>query len=451
MLKHWQLPRRTFLKGVGTAITLPLLEAMLPVKAAAALGEAATKKAFPTRLAFFYVPNGINMNEWTPKETGADFQLPSTLQPLQDLRADFSVLSGLTCDKARPHGDGGGDHARAQSAFLTGCQARKTDGANIKIGISADQVAAQQIGRFTKLSSLELGLERGLNAGNCDSGYSCAYSANMSWRGEATPMSKEIDPRAVFERLFGNGNRNETAESRAKRDLYQKSILDFVLDDARTLKSQLGTTDQRKVEEYLTAVRELEQRIQRAEAVAAQMPDASKPTGIPREYREHARLIIDMLVLAFQSDCTRVSTLMLANDGSNKSYKEIGINDGHHETSHHGRNKEKLEKLAKINRFHIEQFAYFLTKLKSIKEGEGTLLDHSLIAYGSGISDGDAHNHDNLPILLAGHGQGTAQPGRHVRYAKETPVTNLWLSMIDRAGATSVEKLGDSTGRLENI
>jgi len=451
MEKHWHLPRRTFLKGVGTAITLPLLEAMLPAKAAAALGEVAAKKTFPTRLAFLYVPNGVNMNEWTPKTVGADFELTPTLEPLKDLRSDFSVLSGLTCDKARPHGDGGGDHARAQSAFLTGCQARKTDGANIRIGISADQVAAQKIGSLTKLSSIELGIERGLNAGNCDSGYSCAYSANMSWRGEATPMAKEIDPRAVFERLFGNGNRNETAESRAKRDLYQKSILDFVLDDARTLKSKLGATDQRKVEEYLTAVRELEQRIQRVEATAAQMPDATRPTGIPKNYGEHAHLMIDMLVLAFQSDCTRVSTFMLANDGSNKSYKEIGINDGHHETSHHGRNKEKLEKIAKINRFHIEQFAYFLKKLKSIKEGEGTLLDNCLIAYGSGISDGDAHNHDNLPILLAGHGGGTVKPGRHIRYAKETPVTNLWLSMIDRAVATGVPKLGDSTGRLENI
>lgn len=451
MHKNWQLPRRTFLKGVGTAIALPMLDAMAPLKAAAALGEGATRTAFPTRLAFMYVPNGINMGEWTPKETGSDFEFPFVLEPLKELKNDVSVLSGLTCDKARPHGDGGGDHARAQSAFLTGCQARKTDGANIKIGVSADQVAAQRIGRQTKLPSLELGLERGMNAGNCDSGYSCAYSANMSWRGDATPMSKEIDPRAVFERLFGGGNRNESAESRAKRDRYQKSILDFVMEDARSLKSKLGTTDQHKVEEYLTAVRELEQRIQRVEAAAAKMPDASKPSGIPKEFQEHSRLMFDMLVLAFQSDCTRISTFMLANDGSNRSYREIGVNDGHHENSHHGRNKEKLEKIAKINRFHIEQFAYFLNKLKSIKEGEGTLLDHCLIAYGSGISDGDAHNHDNLPILLAGHGNGTVKPGRHVRYPKETPVTNLWLSMIDRAGATGVGKLGDSTGRLENI
>ncbi len=451
MQKNWHIPRRTFLQGLGTAVALPMLEAMAPIRSIAALGEATGRKPFPTRLAFMYVPNGVNMAEWTPKETGGDFALPSTLRPLADLQKDFSVLTGLTCDKARPHGDGGGDHARAQSAFLTGCQPRKTDGANIKAGISADQIAAQQIGRFTKLPSVELGIERGMNAGNCDSGYSCAYSANMSWRGEATPMAKEIDPRAVFERLFGGPNRAEHAEGRARRELFQKSILDFVSEDARVLKGKLGVTDQRKLDEYLTAVRELESRVQRVEAAAAKMPDASKPSGIPKDYQEHLRLMLDMLVLAFQTDSTRVATFMLANDGSNKSYPWLGISDGHHETSHHGRNKEKLEKLAKINRFHIEQYAYFLNRLKSIPEGDGTLLDHSLIAYGSGISDGDAHNHDNLPVLLAGRGNGTVNPGRHVKYAKETPLTNLWLSVIDRAGATGVQSLGDSTGRLENI
>jgi hypothetical protein len=448
----WQIPRRTFLKGLGTTIALPVLEAMLPVKSLAAAVADTGKRTVPTRLAFLYVPNGVNMAEWTPAEVGDTFTLPSTLQPLNDLRSEISVLTGLTCDKARPHGDGGGDHARAQSAFLTGCQPRKTDGANIRVGISADQVAAQQVGRFTKLPSVELGCEKGLNAGNCDSGYSCAYSANMSWRGEATPMAKEIDPRAVFERLFGSNNRLENAEARAKRERYQKSILDFVHEDARVLKSKLGATDQRKLEEYLTAVRELEMRVQRVEAAAAQMPDAGKPTGIPKsDYRAHVRLMFDMLALAFQSDCTRVATFMLANDGSNRSYPTIGVSDGHHETSHHGRNKEKLEKIAKINRFHVEQFAYFLQKLKGIKEGEGTLLDNCLIAYGSGISDGDRHNHDDLPILLAGRGGGSAHPGRHLKFPKETPVTNLWLSMIDRAGATGVPSLGDSTGRLEGV
>jgi hypothetical protein len=451
MNKSWQIPRRTFLKGVGASIALPVFEAMAPIKTLAAAASASARK-FPTRVAWLYVPNGINMSEWRPGEAGELSKLPYILEPLQDLRRDFSVFTGLTCDKARPHGDGGGDHARAQSAFLTGCQPRKTDGANIKVGISADQLAAQQIGRTTKFPSIELGLERGMNAGNCDSGYSCAYSANMSWRSEATPMAKEIDPRAVFERLFGGGNSNERAESRAKRELYQKSILDLVREDARSLKSKLGVTDQRKLDEYLTAVRELEQRLDRVEAAAAQMPDASKPTGIPKDnFRSHSEMMFDMLALAFQTDSTRIATLMLANDGSPRTYKEIGVGEAHHELSHHGRNKEKLEKIAKINRLHIDQFAYFLTKLKSIKEGEGTLLDHCLIAYGSGISDGDRHNHDDLPILLAGHGNGTVKTGRHLKFPNETPVTNLWLSMIDRAGATGVERLGDSTGRLENI
>jgi hypothetical protein len=450
MNKAWQIPRRTFLKGVGTAIALPVLEAMAPIRAIAS-PLATAKKAFPTRMAFFYVPNGINMAEWRPSRAGDSFELSPTLQPLKDLQGDFSVLTGLTCDKARPHGDGGGDHARAQAAFLTGCQPRKTDGANIKTGISADQVAAQKIGRLTRLPSIELGLEKGMNAGNCDSGYSCAYSANMSWRGEATPMAKEIDPRAVFERLFGDADREERAESRARRQRYQKSILDLVQEDARSLKSRLGSTDQRKLDEYLSAVRELERRVESAETASLEVPGASKPAGIPNEFQAHARLMADMLVLAFQTDCTRIATFMLANDGSNRNYAAVGVNDGHHELSHHGRNKEKLEKIARINRHHIEQFAYFLSRLKAVKEGDGTLLDHSIIAYGSGISDGDAHNHDDLPILLAGRGNGTVNPGRHIQYPKETPVTNLWLSMVDRAGASGVASIGDSTGRLENI
>lgn len=451
MNKAWQIPRRTFLKGVGTTIALPVLEAMLPVKTLASVVQPA-KRGFPTRIAFFYVPNGVNMSQWTPSKVGEDFELPYILEPLQSLKSEISVLTGLTCDKARSHGDGGGDHARAQSAFLTGCQPRKTDGANIKVGISADQVAAQKIGRLTKLPSLELGIERGMNAGNCDSGYSCAYSANMSWRGEATPMAKEVDPRAVFERLFGSLNAGERSEARARREQYHKSILDFVQEDARSLKSKLGVTDQRKLDEYLTAVRELEMRLERVESAAAQMPDATKPTGIPaNDFQAHSRLMADMLVLAFQSDCTRIATFMLANDGSNRNYPTIGVKDGHHEISHHGRNKEKLEKIANINRHHVEQYAYFLDRLKSIKEGDGTLLDHCLVAYGSGISDGDRHNHDDLPIVLAGRGNGSANPGRHVKYPNETPVTNLWLSMVDRAGATGVDSIGDSTGRLENI
>ncbi len=447
MNKKWQIPRRTFLKGLGTAVALPMLDAMLPVRAFSA---AAATSAFPKRAAFLYVPNGVNMADWTPAATGGQFELPYILEPLKAFQKDFSVLSGLTCDKARPNGDGAGDHARAQSSFLTGAQARKTDGASIRVGISADQVAAQKIGKETRFASLELGCERGLNAGNCDSGYSCAYSANMSWKNESTPMAKEVNPRLVFERLFGNEVKGEEAESRLRRERHQKSILDFVMEDARQLKAGLGVTDQRKVEEYLTAVRELEQRLQRIERSAALLPGATKPTGIPKDYQEHIRLMFDMLVLAFQSDATRISTFMIANDGNNRAYPAFGVTEGHHEISHHGGSKVKKEKIAKINHFHITQLAYFLERLKSVKEGDGTLLDNSLIAYGSGISDGDRHNHDDLPVLLAGHGGGTLKPGRHVRYPQNTPLNNLWLSMVDRMGART-EKLGDSTGLLENI
>lgn len=447
MNKKWQIPRRTFLKGLGTAVALPVLDAMLPVRALSAVQGAG---AFPKRMAFLYVPNGVNMSDWTPAATGSQFELPYILEPLKAFQKDFSVLSGLTCDKARPNGDGAGDHARAQASFLTGAQARKTDGAGIRVGISADQVAAQKVGRETRFASLELGCERGLNSGGCDSGYSCAYSANMSWKNESTPMAKEINPRQVFERLFGNEAKGEEAESRIRRERHQKSILDFVLEDARQLKSGLGVTDQRKVEEYLSAVRELEQRLERTERAAALLPGSAKPTGIPKDYQEHIRLMADMLVLAFQSDTTRIATFMIANDGNNRAYPAFGVTEGHHEISHHGGSKAKKEKIAKINHFHVSQLAYLLERLKSIKEGNGTLLDNCLIAYGSGISDGDRHNHDDLPILLAGHGGGTLKPGRHVRYPNNTPLNNLWLSMVDRMGVRT-ERIGDSTGLLENI
>ena len=448
MNTKWQIPRRTFLKGLGTAVALPVLDAMLPVRAFSAVTSAASQ--FPKRTAFLYVPNGANMADWTPTAVGNQFELPYILQPLKALQKDFSVLTGLTCDKARPNGDGAGDHARAQASFLTGAQARKTNGASIKVGVSADQVAAQKVGKETRFASLELGCERGLNSGNCDSGYSCAYSANMSWQNESTPMAKEVNPRQVFERLFGNAVKGEEAESRARRERYQKSILDFVMEDAKQLKANLGYTDQRKVEEYLTAVREMEQRLQRIEHAAELLPGATKPNGIPKDYQEHIRLMYDMLVLAFQSDTTRISTFMIANDGNNRAYPLLGVSEGHHELSHHGGSAVKKEKIAKINHFHTTQLAYFLERLKSVKEGDGTLLDNCLIAYGSGISDGDRHNHDDLPVLLAGRGGGTLNPGRHVRYAKNTPLTNLWLSMINRMGANA-EKVGDSTGVLQNI
>ena len=450
MNKTWQIPRRTFLKGLGTVIALPMLEAMLPPAKLFAAGGTEAGTAFPRRMAFVYIPNGANMEDWTPKTVGADYELPYILQPLEPLRKDFQVISGLAHDKARPHGDGPGDHARASATFLTGCQARKTKGADIKVGVSVDQIAAEKVGKYTRLPSLELSCDKGRIAGECDSGYSCAYQFNLSWKTESTPMPPEVDPRLVFDRLFSNGIAEETGESRAKRDLYNQSILDLVTEDASRLKSKLGSTDRHKLDEYLTAVRELEQRIQQAEKFVASQPDFVKPTGIPKQYEQHLGLMYDMMALAFQSDSTRVATFITAHDGDDRPYPFIGVSDGHHTLSHHQNDQAKKEKIAKINHFHMEQFARFLTKLKSIKEGEGTLLDNCMIVYGGAIGDGNRHNHDNLPILLAGQGGGTLTPARHVKLGKETPMTNLYLSMLDRMGVAA-QRVGDSTGKLEDV
>jgi hypothetical protein len=453
MHKTWQIPRRTFLKGLGTAVALPVLEAMAPplkLLGAGAAEAGAALKALPKRMAFVYVPNGANMADWTPAVAGTEFELPRILDPLKAVQKDLLVLSGLAHDKARPNGDGAGDHARASATFLTGAQARKTNGADIKVGISVDQLAAARMGNYTRLPSLELGCDRGRQAGNCDSGYSCAYSFNIAWKTESLPMPPEVDPRLIFERLFSNGASGETQESRARRDRYHKSILDVVLEDARRLKADLGVTDRRKVDEYLTAVRELEQRIEQAEKFAASEPNFTKPSGIPQDYQQHVRLIYDLMTVAFQTDTTRVSSFIMAHDGSNRPYPFIGVSDGHHDLSHHGGNEEKKAKIAKINRFHIEQFAYFIQKLKSVKEGDGTLLDNCMIVYGSGIADGNAHAHHDLPVLLAGKGGGTIQTGRHVRYPKDTPMTNLYVSMLERMGV-NVDRVGDSNGKLAGL
>jgi len=449
MEKKWQIPRRTFLKGMGTAMALPLLESMVP-RVTLAATAAALPKGPPRRMAFVYVPNGANMADWTPNTVGADFELPYILEPLKTVQKDLLVLSRLAHDKARPNGDGAGDHARASATFLTGCQARKTHGADIRVGVSVDQIAAEKIGKTTRFPSLELGCDRGQQAGNCDSGYSCAYSFNISWKTESTPMPAEVNPRLVFDRLFASGSGNEIGENRALRDRYHKSILDFVLEDANRLKANLGYTDRRKLDEYLAAVRELERRIERAEQFATTMPKFNEPTGVPKDIEQHIRLMYDILALAFQTDTTRIATFIVAHDGSNRNYPNIGVSDGHHDLSHHGNNEEKKQKIAKINHFHVTQFAYFLEKLKSIKEGEGTLLDNSLIVYGGGIGDGDRHNHDDLPVLLAGRGGGAIRTGRHVRCEKETPMTNLYLSMMDLLGAP-VERIGDSTGPLKDL
>ena len=442
-----RISRRTVLRGMGTALALPWLEAMMPLSAQGA----PMVKAAPRRMAFFYVPNGIHMPAWTPKAEGALTQLPSILEPLKNVQPELQVLTGLTSDKARPNGDGPGDHARAMSAFLTGSQPRKTHGADIKAGISVDQFAAEKIGKETRFASLELGCDRGKNAGNCDSGYSCAYSANLSWRSESTPMAKEINPRELFERLFANHAKKEVDASQARRDLYRASILDLVADDAKRLQATLGATDKRKLDDYLTAVRDLEFRIRKSgPVVEVGQSKMAQPAGVPKDYELHIRLLADLLALAFQADLTRIATFVFADEGSNRPYRQIGVPDGHHDLSHHMGNKEKQEKIRKINRFHITQFAYFLEKLRAVKEGDGTLLDNCMILYGSGNSDGNRHNHDELPILLVGKGGGTLATGRHVRYPHNTPLTNLYLAMLERF-SVKAEKFGDSTGVLGNL
>lgn len=449
------LPRRTFLKGLGTAIALPYLEAMTPPLSAAPTETTKVSTAangLPIRTAFVYVPNGAHMPDWTPNEVGKlGTKLPWILEPLAPFKDDLNILSGLALDKARSNGDGPGDHARAMAAFLTGRQPRKTAGADIRAGQSADQWIASQIGDNTLFPSLELGIERGQQAGSCDSGYSCAYSSNLSWRSESTPNAKEVDPALVFDRLFGGQNAKEVAEARARRDMFNKSILDFVREDANQLRKRLGATDQRKMEEYLTSVREIEHRIQRLKQQQASKksftPNLPKPTGIPRDLAEHIQLMCDLMVLAFQGDLTRVVTFPFGNDGSNRPYPFIGVSEGHHDCSHHGRDPKKQEKIRIINRFHITMLTYLLNKLKNTKENGQSLLDQTVIVYGSGIGDGDRHNHDDLPILTIGKAGGTLETGRHLKYAFNTPLMNLYLAIFQRVGAPT-RSFGDSTGVL---
>ncbi|QDU29216.1 hypothetical protein ETAA8_43230 [Anatilimnocola aggregata] len=441
------ISRRTVLRGLGVSLTLPWLEAMGSVSSWAADAGSRKSATAPVRMAFLYVPNGKNMADWTPTAEGTNYELPHILKPLEELRHDFNVLTGLTADKARPHGDGGGDHARALGAFLTGAQPRKTDGTDIRSGISVDQVAASRIGDQTRLASLELGCEAGSMAGNCDSGYSCVYSSTMSWRSATQPLPKEVNPKLIFERMFTT----TPAKDRVERDQKRKSVLDFVREDAKDLSGKLSSNDVRKLDEYFSAVRDIEQRIDRASHLPeVKTPDFPVPAGVPKDYAEHIRLMCDLMVLAFQTDVTRVATFVLANEGSNKPYSFIGVNEGHHDLSHHGNDAKKKEKIRDINTFHTSQFAYLLKKLKSIPEGGGTLLDNCQIAYGSGNSDGNAHNHDNLPILLAGRGGGTIQTGRHIKYQNETPLNNLWLSMLERVDVR-LPFLGDSTGALKGL
>lgn len=448
MTRARKLSRRTVLRGVGTAIALPWLEALAPAAELATPSGSAPARA--QRMAFFYVPNGVHMAAWRPKEVGSAFTLPPTLEPLKPYRDELLVLTGLAQHNSEDLGDGAGDHARALSCFLTGVHPLKTDGANIHVGISVDQVAAQKLGGQTRLPSLELGLERGGQSGNCDSGYSCAYSSNISWRSPTTPMAKEINPRSVFDRLFAGRGKTGSAADQQKRALFRKSILDFSLEDAQQLRGRLGMNDRRKLDEYLSSLREIEQRIAKIETVSGNLPaGAHRPSGIPKDFAEHAHLMFDLIALAFQTDTTRVCTFMYANEGSTRPYPVIGVPEGHHDLSHHGNDPKKQAKLAKINHFHIELFAYLLGKLRNIREGDRSILDSTMLVYGSGISDGNAHNHDDLPVLLVGKGNGTIKPGRHIKYSPQ-PLNNLYLSLLDRFGSPT-ERLGDSTGRLPRL
>lgn len=439
------MSRRAILRGMGAAMALPWLDAMQVTAAAPTVDV-------PKRLAFIFVPNGVHLPNWTPQRVGYDYDLPQILEPLRSVKSKVNVLSGLTHDKGRANGDGPGDHARSASVFLTGAQPKKTSGANIRVGISVDQLAAQQLGHLTRFKSLELGCEKGQDAGNCDSGYSCAYSSNISWASPSTPVGKETNPRAVFDRLFASQSTQENRQRQWMQDSLKKSVLDFVNEDARRLRERLGSTDKRKLDEYLTGVREIERRIemQEQESVARSVSGLKRPDGIPADYAQHLRLMCDMMVLAFQTDLTRISTFMFANAGSNRPYRDIGVPDGHHSLSHHGGDQVKLDKISKINHFHMVQFSYLLQRLNAIPEGNGTLLDNCMIMYGSGISDGNRHNNEDLPILLAGGGGGEIRSGRHIVYPRETPTTNLFLALLDRMGV-QVDAMGDCTGRLSQL
>ncbi|MEI6535743.1 MAG: DUF1552 domain-containing protein [Verrucomicrobiaceae bacterium] len=440
-----EFSRRGFLRGAGALIGLPALES-LGFKT-----FAATKPVAPAlRMGFLYIPNGVNVHEWAVTGEGNNYVLSNTLSALQPFKNDFSVISNLAHATGRAKDDGAGDHARATATFLTGCRAKKTAGSDIRLGQSVDQVAADQIGHQTRLASLELSTDGQRSSGNCDSGYSCAYQFNLSWKTETMPMAPEQDPRLVFERLFGSSNEGSDAAA-ARRKRYEKSILDFVLDDAKSLQRQVSGADNRKIEEYLSSVRDIETRIEKTEKMQKQLPPGTRcPSGIPPSTQEHIRAMFDLLLLAFQTDSTRIATYMLAHDGSNRNFPEIGVADAHHGLSHHQNNPEKLAKIAKIDKFYIEQLAWFLKRMKDTKEDEGSLLDHSMIVYGGGLSDGNQHSHDHLPVLLAGGGNGTLHPGQHVNLPGETPMTNLYLAMLERMGVHA-ERVGDSTGVLAGI
>lgn len=443
------LSRRHFLKGVGACVALPVLPSLAPLRALGAESVGAvTAAAAPVRMAFLTFPNGCNLDKWWPTGTGADFQFNDTMQSLQSVKQYVQVISGLDHVNAEPGPDGAGDHARANATLLTGVRAKKTAGADIHLGISVDQVAAQHVGHLTRFPSLELTSDPERQAKGCDSGYACAYQYNVSWRSAKSPMPPERNPRLLFERLFGSGPQGRRSESLAMRQQTQRSILDFVLEDARSLKRSLGGKDNLKVDEYLTSIREIEERIEHAESFGRTPDPAVKtPDGIPAEVGDHMDLMYDLMVLAFQTDSTRIATMMLGHDGDNRPYPQLGVADGHHNISHHQEKPELLEKIARIDRHHVEHFARFLDKLAATPDVDGkSLLDNSMIVYAGGNADPNRHSHTNLPVIVAGGGGGTLQSGRFLNVPSQ-PMCNLFLELLDRMGLQGVNRLGDSDGR----
>jgi uncharacterized protein DUF1552 len=441
------LPRRTFLRGIGTSLALPLLDSMVP-----ALTPAATTAAKPViRFGFVYHATGMIMNRWTPATEGTNFEFPVTMKALEPFRDRLIVMSGLSQVNGRALGDGPGDHARGGAVFLTGVHPKKTEGVGIRCGISADQIAAKEFGKHTQLASLELGTETQSLAGGCDSGYSCAYTNTISWRDEVTPLPLEVNPRTVFERLFGEGDSTDPAARRA-RLTEQRSILDYVAGSIDRLETRLGSRDRTKLAQYLEAIRDIERRIQKAEqqSTTLKMPVMERPSSIPDSFEEHAKLMIDLQVLALQADLTRVISWVPAREGSNRSYRSIGISDGHHSITHHQNDAVKVDNVAKIDAHLVQTFAYLLERLKATPDGEGNLLDHMMIVYGSGTADGNRHTHHDLPLVVAGGGAGQLKCGRHIRFPHETPLNNLFLNLLNKAGVPA-GKFGDATGFLSDV
>ena len=441
MITGTALPRRTFLRGMGATVALPFLDAMTPA-------FASPSKPVP-RVAFVYTANGVIMRDWTPAAEGAGFAFSKTLAPVEPFRDDLLVLTGLAHRNGEALGDGPGDHARAGASWLTGVHPKKTRGADIRNGMSVDQMLAGTIGRGTPLPSLELGLQDVRMVGGCDSGYSCAYSNTISWSSPTTPLPYENNPSRVFTRLFGDGDTTDPAV-RAVRARQNRSLLDFVREDAARLRATLGAGDRRKLGDYLDSVREVERRIRNARYDGAALPVLDRPDGIPPTFEEHVRLMSDLITIAFQADLTRVVTLMYSREGGNRTYRSIGVPDAHHGLSHHQNDPEKMARLQMIDRHHVTTFAYLLGKLRAAQDENGSLLDHSMVVYGSSLSDSNAHTHDDLPTLLAGGGGGTLRGGRHLRYPDGTPMTNLFLTLLDRLGVHR-DRIGDSTGRIAHL